>query len=65
MKKRMISFAFFLVMVLVLFLILRYPLPGFIILGSIIALAMFMLRSKGKKQGAGPEESKGPNKDQE
>lgn len=64
MKKRMISFAFFLVMVLVLFLILRYPIPGFIILGSMVALGMFMLRSKGKKQEAGPEESQGPNNHQ-
>ncbi|GEM_PF-1580778 len=65
MKKRLISFAFFLVMVLGLFLILRYPVPGFIILGSLVAIGMFMLRSKGKKQGAGPEEGQGENRDRE
>lgn len=54
--KRLASFAFFLVMVLLLFVVLKYPLPGIIALVLLLAVGTYIMKAKAKKQGLGPRE---------
>lgn len=56
--KRLASFGFFLVMVLLLFVILKYPVPGIIALVLVLAAGTSIMKSKAKRGSTGPQEHK-------
>ena len=60
--KRLASFAFFLLMVLLLFLVLKYPVPGIIALVLLLAVGTYIMKATAKKQGAVPREHRDEEK---